>query len=136
MEIIHLEDEGPLRDILKVALTSVDPEIEIRQFRNSDDAMVYIRHNWEAIDMLILDIRVPGSLDGLQTAEALRAEGFNATIILTSAHIRPTRDMLTALNCDWMPKPWHITEMTQKLLAQARKKRLNRRSRQGEENPS
>jgi DNA-binding response OmpR family regulator len=124
MHILHLEDDGPLREILGVAIKAVEPECKLRQFIKSDDAMGYIKENTEAIDLFILDIRVPGSIDGLDVARRVRDLKCPGTIVLTSAYRPPDKTVIAGLECEWFPKPWHIFETTSKVLEIARRKRL------------
>ncbi len=42
MQIFHLEDDGPLREIMRITLAAAEPGIVIKQFINSDDAMGYL----------------------------------------------------------------------------------------------
>ena len=116
MHILHLEDEGPLREILKVALQAADPSLEIAQFVSSDDAYEYTRQHIDDIDLFILDIRVPGKRNGLEFAEAIRQLGITRRIVMTSAYRKPNGDQLSAINSEWMPKPWQIMEATQTML--------------------
>ena len=116
MRILHLEDEGPLRDILRIALTSVDPKVEMTQFINSDEAVTYIEKNVNDIDLYILDIRVPGKLNGLELAQKIRALGSKGRIVMTSAYRRPSKEQLTELKSEWMAKPWHILNAPEQLL--------------------
>jgi DNA-binding response OmpR family regulator len=62
MQILHLEDDSPLREVLKFVLTTSEPDAQIHQFFSSDDALSFIQANKEVIDLFILDIRVPGDL--------------------------------------------------------------------------
>jgi DNA-binding NtrC family response regulator len=94
LHILHLEDDGPLRDVLKVALQLRDPECEVHQFIGSDDAVSYIEHNIGDIDLFVLDIRVP--------------------------YKAPERSLLQELDCQWFPKPWHIMETSQRIVKMAK----------------
>lgn len=124
MNILHLEDDGPLREILAVALKAAQPSCEIHQFAESDNAIRYVRDHAGAIDLFILDIRVPGSIDGLEVARRVRDMKCAGAIVLTSAYRAPTPETIKELNCEWYPKPWHIFEVTTKLLALARESTL------------
>ncbi|NDJ79062.1 MAG: response regulator [Chloroflexi bacterium] len=124
MNIVHLEDDGPLREILAAALKAVEPGCDLRQFIKSDEAVRYSESHQGEIDLFILDIRVPGSMDGLQVAHKLREMQCKGAIVLTSAFRVPDQSILKSLDCEWFPKPWHIAETTSKLLTIARKKKL------------
>jgi len=116
MNILHLEDDGPLREILAAALRAVEPNCELHQFIKSDDALAYVRQHPKAIDLFIIDIRVPGSMDGLQMAHRVRELSAPGAMVLTSAYRVPDQEVLKKLDCQWYPKPWHIIETSTKLL--------------------
>jgi CheY-like chemotaxis protein len=122
MRILHLEDDGPLREILAAALKATAPTCEILQFMNSDDALRYATENAQGVDLFILDVRVPGSMNGLQVAERLRAIHCPGVIVITSAYRAPDEALLRKLSCEWYPKPWHLFEATTKLMTMAQRK--------------
>jgi FixJ family two-component response regulator len=121
--VVHLEDDGPLREILKVAFQATDPNLNLKQFVNSDEVVAHIKPNIQLIDLFVLDIRVPGSIDGLAVAHKIRELGSDAPIILTSAYRPPGREVVELLNLEWMSKPWHIMEIAQRLVKLARDQR-------------
>lgn len=121
MNILHLEDDGPLREILAAALKAVEPTCEIHQFVESDKAIQYALDHTQGIDLFILDIRVPGSMDGLEVARRVRAMNCSGAIVLTSAYRAPAPELIKELNCEWYPKPWHIYQTISKLFSLARK---------------
>lgn len=122
MEFLHLEDHEPLREVLKVALMAADPSLKIIQFEDSDSAVAYIEQHKNEIDLFILDIRVPGALDGIEVAQKIRALGCEGAIVLTSAYGRPEQDFLNTYRCVWMAKPWHLVDSARKLFPLATKK--------------
>jgi DNA-binding response OmpR family regulator len=115
IHIVHIEDDQPLKDSLKAAFEAVEPNLHLRQFVSGDEALPYIESHAASIDLYILDIRLPGTLSGLQIAEKIRALGCPGFIVLTSAFIRPSREMLRTLRCEYFPKPWHIHDILPKL---------------------
>lgn len=121
MNILHLEDDGPLREILAAALKAAQPTCEIHQFVQSDSAVQYAQEHAEVIDLFILDIRVPGSMNGLEVARRVRAMKCPGAIVVTSAYSPPSPELMKELRCEWYPKPWHIFETTAKLLSLVRK---------------
>jgi DNA-binding response OmpR family regulator len=122
IHVVHLEDDGPLRDILKVALKAAEPQIDLHQFISGDEAVRYIEQFGQEIDLFVLDIRVPGSLNGMQVAQKIRELKCAGTIVVTSAYRPPDRDLLNSLSCEWFPKPWHLMDTTQKLFQLARQR--------------
>lgn len=120
MHVVHLEDDNPLREILRVAFEAANPQIKLHQFASSDDALKYIQENHKDISLYVLDIRVQGSMTGLEVARKIRELGADGAIVMTSAFEAPKRDLLNELKCEWYPKPWHIMETTKKLFELAR----------------
>lgn len=119
--ILHLEDDGPLREVMKIAMTTADPTIEFAQFINSDSALKFIEENKDRISLFLLDIRVPGSTDGMGVAEKIRELGVDRPIVITSAYRKPAKDHLDKLGCQWMQKPWHILDAHTLLLPLAKR---------------
>ena len=115
MYIVHVEDEKPLKDILKTTLAAFDPNIKMVQFTTAEDALVYLEQHSGAIDLFILDIRLPGPMNGVQLAEKIRVLKCASNIVITSAFSRPSQDVMTRLNCEYYRKPWHLVELMQKL---------------------
>jgi len=120
MHIVHLEDEGPLREIMQIALTSADPKLTMTQFIDSDNALEFIRENLNDITLFLLDVRVPGALDGMGVAGRIRELGSERPIIITSAYRKPKKSALVTVNAQWMAKPWHIIDAPTTLLPLAR----------------
>ncbi len=117
--IIHLEDDNPLQEIFKVAVQTYDPDIECLQFNNSDILLDFIQQDTNAKiqpGVFVLDIRVPGKLNGLEMAEKLREMDISLPIFVTSAYQKPNKSILTKLDLMWMPKPWHIVNATQTIV--------------------
>src|SRR5689334_1294741 len=116
MHIVHIEDDRPLRDILKMSFTTVDSSINMQQFTSGDEALPYIEQHKHTIDLFILDFRLPGSMTGLQIAKKLREENCPGNIVLTSAFTINKSEVPSSLNIEILPKPWHIIEITPRLL--------------------
>ena len=120
MEILHLEDDGPLREIMQIALSAADPKLKMTQFIDSDAAIEYITANVDKITLYVLDVRVPGQLDGLGVAQKIRELGSKRPILVTSAYRKPDQEKMAAYNCKWMAKPWHLLDAPQAILAMAK----------------
>ncbi len=116
MHVVHIEDDFTLQDILRISFKSVEEDVQLRQYTNADDALPYIQENAGVIDLFILDIRLPGSMNGLQIAQRIRELDCPGYIVLTSAYSAPNREWLTAVRGEYIPKPWHVIELTKQLL--------------------
>lgn len=113
--LIHVEDDKPLRDLLAIGLKALEPEINLHQFSSADEALPYIMAQGNTIDVFILDIRLPGMLDGLALAQRIRDLRCPGYIIVTSAYLRPAPELLASLRCEYFPKPWQILQLVPKL---------------------
>lgn len=122
MLIVHMEDEGPLREIMSIVLSTAEPSLKLQQFVDSDSAVAYIKEHLDEISLFLLDVRVPGELDGMEVASKIRELGSSRPIVITSAYRRPKKTELDELKADWMAKPWHIVDAPQKLLPLAKGK--------------
>jgi CheY-like chemotaxis protein len=117
MQIVHIEDDRPLRDILRLSMELMDAKLILQQFVSGDEAFPYILQHKDDIDLFLLDIRLPGTLNGLEIAERLRCElHVPGHIVITSAYASPAPDVLRRLQAQYYPKPWHILDITPKLL--------------------
>lgn len=115
MLVLHLEDTKPLRDILRATMTTLRPGCEVQQFMDSDEAIAYIEQYGHDVDIFLLDVRVPGSVDGLGVAEVINHLGCNGIVILTSAYMSPGHEKLNDLNARWFQKPWQIEDIQEML---------------------
>jgi DNA-binding response OmpR family regulator len=115
LSIVHLEDEYLLRDIFQTTVEAYDPQVNLKQFADSDSLMAYLGTALNPIDLIVVDIRVPGSLNGIGVVKALHDWGYNGAIIITSAYRRPDKDLFCALACEWAPKPWIPGEIIAKI---------------------
>lgn len=113
MLILHMEDEGPLREIMNIVLRSADPNLKIEQFNDSDSAVEYITENIDNVSLFLLDVRVPGALNGMEVAEKIRELGSERPIVITSAYRKPKKIQLESIKAQWMAKPWHIVDAPQ-----------------------
>lgn len=114
--ILHLEDEESLCEILRFSLSVAEPQPDLMQFMDSDSAIKYIDQHLSGIDLYLLDIRVPGSVDGIGVAEHIRKLGSTKPIIISSAFRKPESHLLERLNCKWMQKPWHVLDTHRTIL--------------------
>lgn len=124
MHVVQIEDDKPLKEILKVTLEAAEPRLNLNQFISGDEALSYIQQHVANIDLIIVDIRLPGNLNGVQIAEMIRSLNYTGNMVLTSAYSRPNSDTLKLLQSDFYPKPWHILDITNKILRLKLQKRM------------
>lgn len=126
MQIAYLEDDVLLSDVFKIGMTAAGVDTHIDHFVRSDDLIKYAEQHQAEVDLFVLDIRVPGTVDGMGAAKKIREMGFKGAILITSAYNKPAKSTLTDLDCIWMAKPWYIIDVARTLfdIVQERKKTL------------
>jgi CheY-like chemotaxis protein len=125
LRIFHLEDEYILRDIVRTTLLLLDPFIEIHQCEDSDEAVCHIEAHGTTFDLFLLDVRVPGLLDGIGVGHRLRELGCKGMIAFTSAYAAPDMRTMAVLDYVWHSKPVDLNRM-RGILAQARDRAAKR----------
>ncbi len=116
LHIVHIEDDKPLRNVLEIMLRTADPDIQMHQFTNAEASLEYIRQNRNTINLFVIDIRLSGKMTGIELAEQIRALNCPGYVILTSAYNSPSPTLLKKLHAEYFPKPWHLVQITEKLL--------------------
>ncbi|MEQ8676774.1 MAG: response regulator [Aggregatilineales bacterium] len=114
--LLLLEDESPLREIFRVTIGLLTKDIQVYEFSASESALTHVKENWADINLYVLDIRVPGRLNGFELAKEIRHIDPETPIIMTSAFVKPTQKELETYNLIWMDKPWHLTGIPETIL--------------------
>ncbi|HEX7251798.1 MAG TPA: response regulator, partial [Thermoanaerobaculia bacterium] len=81
MRVLVVEDEEKIAQFLKKGLTEKGYTVEVAG--DADTAMA--RLEAAPADLLILDLLLPGSRDGLELCRQLRARGVRAKILMLTA---------------------------------------------------
>lgn len=89
--ILIVEDEPLLR--LATIGTLEDAGYRVLEARDADEAIVILEERSD-IRLVFTDIQMPGSMDGLKLAEAVRDRWPPVKLILTSGNFRPQVDLL------------------------------------------
>jgi response regulator RpfG family c-di-GMP phosphodiesterase len=111
LRILHLEDEMSLRDIVRTTIMVLDRNTEIHQFEGSDAAWVFAQEHGKSIDLFLLDVRVPGEVDGVGFAHRLHEMGCAGLLAFTSAYAAPDTQTVAKLDYFWLSKPVELTRM-------------------------
>lgn len=81
---------------------------------NADEALLILRQGLARVDIVISDIGMPGSMDGLDLARAIRAERSELKIILMSGH----HNSLEGPDHDaFFPKPYDGPAIIRKIMS-------------------
>ena len=108
--ILIVEDEAPIRELLRLHLTLAGFAIE----EVADGTAALERARAERFDLIVLDVMVPG-LDGITLCRAIRSQGVNAASAILMLTARDTEaDKVLGLESgadDYLTKPFGIREM-------------------------
>src|SRR3984957_13469532 len=80
----------------------------------SDGAAIALLQLHKEIRLILTDVDMPGSMDGLKLAHYVRGRWPPVKIIVTSGHVKVTEDSLPA-GALFMSKPYEPAEITHKI---------------------
>ena len=125
--ILVVDDEPPIRRLLKTALTAQSWRVE--EVADGPEALDFLRRN--KVDLIVLDLGLPG-LDGLDVIRRLRETG-NVTPIIVLSSRDDEKGKVAALDLgadDYVTKPFGVEELAARIRAA-----LRHRLQQGGEKP-
>lgn len=111
MKVLIVEDEATVRFIN--AEVVADAGYEVLEAANADEALAILERA-DDIQLLFSDIRMPGSMDGVELAQLVHERWPNIRILLTSADTR-LRDADVPDDGRFLPKPYKVDALLQKL---------------------
>ena len=115
--ILVVDDEPPIRRLLKTALTAQSWRVE--EAADGPEALGFLRRN--TVDLVVLDLGLPG-LDGLDVIRRLR-EGGNVTPIIVLSSRGDEKGKVAALDLgadDYVTKPFGVEELAARIRAALR----------------
>jgi two-component system, response regulator PdtaR len=102
--ILVVEDEVLIRAFIAEELRLAG--FSVIEAGRGEEALTYINAG-EQVDLVFSDIRMPGSLNGLQLAEILRDKYPDIFIVLTSGNALPGHVGIVQA---FVPKPYDVTQ--------------------------
>jgi len=119
MRVLIAEDEPVLANQIKTVLSSEGLAVDIAP----DGAEAQFLGETEPYDMIILDIGLPIK-DGLTVLKGWRSSGIDTPVLLLTARNDWTDrvDGLDAGADDYVPKPFHMAELSARVRAMIRRK--------------
>ncbi|KRE04265.1 hypothetical protein ASE61_25760 [Bosea sp. Root670] len=99
--VLVVEDDPVIR--LDLASMIEDAGIVVVEAANADEAILALESRRD-ISVVFTDIEMPGSMDGLKLAFAVRDRWPPVTIIISSGRVSPASDEMPA-NATFLPKP-------------------------------
>lgn len=101
--ILVVDDEMLIRFVQAEALREAG--YDVVEAANGDEALELLNAGVEA-ELLITDVRMPGSLDGLALARAAHALRPSMAIAISSAHVGGMEGNLGGIVAAFLPKPY------------------------------
>ncbi|TFW21340.1 response regulator transcription factor [Duganella callida] len=129
-KVLIVEDDMPIADLLRMHLQ--DEGYQVTHCADGAQGLATLRAGgWDA---LILDIMLPGGVDGLEICRQARAMPTYIPIIITSARSSEVHRILgLELGADdYLPKPFSVLELVARVKALLRRAAAMSRSQAGE----
>jgi len=119
MRILVVEDEERIAQFLKKGLTEKGYSVEA--VADSDSALERLKKT--PFDVLILDLLLPGSRDGLELCREIRARGIRSKILMLTARdsVENKIEGLDSGADDYLVKPFSYRELLARLRALTRR---------------
>lgn len=110
--VLVVDDEVLIRMLLADVLR--DNGLEVLEAANADEALVLL-DSALAIDVVLTDVRMEGSIDGLQLAQTVRANRPELKIVVASGDLRtaPPPTLADA----FFPKPFELSVIASRIVS-------------------
>jgi two-component system cell cycle sensor histidine kinase/response regulator CckA len=109
--VLLVEDEAPLRLLARRALVGAGHEV--RAVEDAEAALAAVDDGF-APDVLVSDVTMPGEMDGLALAEALRARIPGLRVVLVSGYAAATvGEGLAGKGVRFLEKPFRMAELAE-----------------------
>lgn len=110
--VLIVEDEVLIRMLLSEALRQEG--YEVVEAANADEALSLLELS-PSPDVMITDVKMPGSIDGFELAAYVRRTKPELKVIVTSGHASP--DGAIGVADAFLPKPYELSLILQRLKA-------------------
>jgi DNA-binding NtrC family response regulator len=110
--VLIVEDEPFLR--FHAADIAIEAGFDVLEAGNADDAMAILEARAD-VRIVFTDIQMPGSMDGLKLAHAIRHRWPPVVIIVTSGQVRPIGGMIPE-NVPFLSKPYEAATLSELLV--------------------
>jgi CheY-like chemotaxis protein len=106
--ILVVEDEGPVRDVVVEIL--VDEGLVVHEAEHADAALAILEIRFAEIHVLLTDVNMPGSMDGLALAHHVHRHWPAIGLVVASGRPKPKEEELPP-GARFVPKPWRRSDM-------------------------
>lgn len=110
-KIMLVEDEALLRFVIGETLR--EAELDVIELSSADEALAYLLAE-DDIDLIFTDINMPGRIDGLGLANAVKADFPKVKVILTSGKPRSLDELGGR---PFFPKPYLVHDVVETIRA-------------------
>lgn len=112
VKIVYVEDEPSIAQLLVSGLGLFG--IDVHPVFTSAEALLDNMENglFDEADMFFFDIRLP-RMTGLELAAELRKRGEKRPFVLVSAWPSPSKEKLSELGAEFLPKPFDFPDVVQ-----------------------
>lgn len=100
--VLVVDDEPLLR--MDVAATLEEAGCHVLEAANADEAL-QVMETTPHVDLLVTDVQMPGSMDGIQLSAAVHARWPGTEVMVTSGRIQPRAHELPP-NVRFLAKPY------------------------------
>lgn len=107
--VLIVEDEPMIRDFVQEIL-EFEGGFRTESVENADQAVEYLQNHAHEVSLLLTDVRMPGSMDGIALANLVAGKWPEMPIVVMSGHGTPGSDQLPP-DVLFIAKPWTITQL-------------------------
>lgn len=113
--VLVVEDEPMIRDFVCEILS--EEGLETKAVENADEAVEYLNAHGSEVALLLTDVRMPGSMDGVALANLVGEKWADIPIVVMSGHGTPGSDQIGP-DVLFIAKPWTITQLLNGVMTQ------------------
>ena len=108
--VLVAEDDDFIREIVSDVLS--ESGHTVLQVASAAQALEILRESSYRVDLLFTDVRMPGTMNGMELAELATATWPDMKVLIASGHIRPSQAQIPARS-RFISKPYTVETMEQ-----------------------
>lgn len=113
--VLVVEDEPMIRDFVCEILA--EEGLDTKAVENADEAVEYLNAHGDKVALLLTDVRMPGTMDGIALANLVGEKWADIPIVVMSGHGTPGSDDIKP-DVLFIAKPWTINQLLNGIQAQ------------------
>ena len=113
--VLVVEDEPMIREFVCEILN--EEGLKTKAVENADEAIDYLNAHGHEVALLLTDVRMPGSMDGIGLANLVGEKWVHIPVVIMSGHGTPGSDQIKP-DVLFIEKPWTITQLLDGVKAQ------------------